>query len=153
MERKTKIIFVCHGNICRSPMAEFIFKCLINELGLLDKFDISSRALSYEEIGNDIYPPIKRVLIKNNIPFSKHKASKLTLDEVNNADEVILMDSYNEMRFKNEFPHAKNAKKLLFYSNSNADVSDPWYSERYDECFEIIYYGIKNYIKYLLNTK
>ena len=78
---------------------------------------------------------------------------RVTLDEVNNADEVILMDSYNEMRFKNEFPHAKNAKKLLFYSNSNADVSDPWYSERYDECFEIIYYGIKNYIKYLLNTK
>ena len=85
-----KIIIVCHGNICRSPMAEYIFKHLLEINNLSDTCEVVSRATSREEIGNDIYPPAKKVLSKNNIPFHRHYAKQITKEEYNNADYIFL---------------------------------------------------------------
>jgi len=90
-----KVIFVCHGNICRSPMAEFIFKKMVKEAGRMDEFEISSAAVSSEEIGNDIYPPAKRTLNAHNVPFERHWAHKITAKEFDEADVVVLMDASN----------------------------------------------------------
>lgn len=153
MERKTKIIFVCHGNICRSPMAEYIFKNMLKERNITDKFDVTSRALSYEEVGNDIYPPVKRILNFYQIPYSNHHAQVLTNHEVEQADFIILMDENNVRWFLNRFGQNNKTKKLLHYSNSNLDVSDPWYSDKFEECYQIIKNGLNNFLNYLLNIK
>lgn len=85
-----KIIFVCHGNICRSPVADILFKKKIIELGLKGQFDSISRATSLEEIGNDIYPPIKRVLFSHNISSDRHYATRITKEEFLEAVESII---------------------------------------------------------------
>ena len=90
-----RICFVCLGNICRSPMAEFIMKDKVKKLGLSDKFHIESRATSYEEEGNDIYPPIKKVLTKHNIPYERHSASKIVKQDLDNYDLIILVAECN----------------------------------------------------------
>ena len=87
-----KIVFVCHGNICRSPTVEYVFKHIAKELGREDEFVVVSKATSYEEIGNDIYPPMKRALIDLNIPFSSHRASRFTKEDYESADYIFYMD-------------------------------------------------------------
>ena len=91
----TRILFVCHGNICRSPMAEFIMKKLVSQKGLSQNFYIESAATSTEEIGNDMHQGAKKVLLKNDIPFSKRKARKITDSDYNNFDYLIAMDVEN----------------------------------------------------------
>lgn len=91
-----KIIFVCHGNICRSPAGEYICKYLVKKFGRENEFSICSRAVSYEEIGNDIYPPMKRELIKNNIPLDRHMAKRITMEDYNHADYIFYMDNSNK---------------------------------------------------------
>ena len=95
-----KVIFLCHGNICRSPMAEYIFKYLVEKNNVSHLFEISSRATSSEEYMNDIYPPAKNVLRKNSIPFSIHHARKITIDEYNEANYVLAMEEYNISNLK-----------------------------------------------------
>ena len=84
------ILFVCHGNICRSPMAEYIFKYISN-----NKYKVESRATSFEEIGNDIYPNAKKVLDNHNIPYVRHRAKQITVDDYNNFDVIVCFDEYN----------------------------------------------------------
>ena len=90
-----KIIFLCHGNICRSPMAEYIFKYLVEKNNLNGMFEVVSRATSNEEIGNDIYPPAKSVLRENGISFNRHYAKRITKEEYNEADYILAMEEYN----------------------------------------------------------
>ena len=96
-----KIIFVCHGNICRSPMAEYILKDYATKANL--KLDICSRATSNEEIGNDIYYATKEILDKYQIPYQKHYAAKLTQKEIDNSDYLIVMDNHNLDNLKRQY--------------------------------------------------
>ena len=133
------ILFVCHGNICRSPMAEFIFKYLSKS-----KYKVESRATSLEEIGNDIYPPIKMVLDKYNIPYDKHSATRITLDDYNSFDLIICFDEYNFNNLKRMFNDTAKIEKLLSY-----DIDDPWYTRDFDRCFKEIFEGCNNLLKKL----
>ena len=91
----TKILFVCHGNICRSPMAEFIFKHMVDEAGHAADFEIASAAVSTEETGNDMYPPAKRMLVSQNIPFTRRQARQITRADYAYYDHIVCMDQSN----------------------------------------------------------
>lgn len=142
------ILFVCHGNICRSPMAEFIMKDLVKNR---NNFYIESKATSYEEIGNTIYPPAKRVLSKHNIRFEERSARRIEKSDYEKFDYIIIMDSNNErniMRIIDGDPKNK-VHKLLYYIGSDKDISDPWYTGMFDECFLEIEKGCKALLNYI----
>ena len=92
---KYRVLFICHGNICRSPMAEFMFKDMVKKRNIADDFYIESKAVSQEEIGNDIYPPAKRKLREKGIEFSSHQASQIRREDFSNYDYILVMDSSN----------------------------------------------------------
>lgn len=153
-----KIMFVCHGNICRSPMAEFIMKKLVRDKGLSDRFYISSSATSTEEIwhgvGNPIYPPAQRELKKQGIPFDSNKrAVQLKKVDYEKYDYIVAMDSMNVRNIMRIIGTDKNSKvhKLMDFTNKKGDVADPWYSNRFDVAFNDIYEGcsclLENIIK------
>ena len=127
------IFFVCHGNICRSPAAEFIFKKAIKERGLEDEYRVDSFALSNEEIGNDIYYPMKDELRRQGIPFSRRGAKRLTQDDYEQADLIFYMDSSNKRLL--DF-HINDHKHIIHsiteFSNDIPYVEDPWYTDRYE---------------------
>lgn len=140
-----KIMFVCHGNICRSPIAEILFNNLIKENHLENQVMSYSSATSYEEIGNPIYPPAKKILKKHNIPFCEHYAQKLYTNDYDKYDYFIVMDENNLYNIKRIFPNDTDNKihKLLSFLGSNADVSDPYYSGNFDRAFDDINIGCK----------
>lgn len=125
-----KILFVCHGNICRSPMAEFVMKDLVKKHGLQDMFYIESAATSTEEIGNEVYPPAKRKLAEHNISCKGKTARQMTQSDYNRFDLLIGMDEWN-IRNMNRIcggdPEGK-IHKLLDYTIRKGDVADPWYT-------------------------
>ena len=124
------ILFVCHGNICRSPMAEFVMKELVKEHKLSSDFYIESAAVSSEELGNPVYPEVKRLLQKHNIDCSGKFARRITRDDYRKFDLLIAMDKYNIAGMLREFggdPENKIAL-LLNYCGENKEVADPWYS-------------------------
>ena len=126
----TKILFVCHGNICRSPMAEFIMKALTEQKGLSDRFYIESAATSGEELGNPVYPPAKRVLEKRGINCASKRARKITPGDGEKFDYIICMDESNLRNTKRILKPEHHGKiyKLLDFTGSSADVADPWYT-------------------------
>ena len=125
------ILFVCHGNICRSPMAEYIFKYISN-----NKYKVESRATSFEEIGNDIYPNAKKVLDKHNIPYVRHRAKQITVDDYNNFDVIVCFDEYNIKNLYRLIHDKSKVIKLLDY-----DIDDPWYTRDFDRTYNEIYQG------------
>lgn len=136
-----KILILCHGNICRSPMAEFIFKDKINKYHLEDKYYVESKALTSEEIGNDIYPPAKSCLKRHDIPFASRKASKFNLSDYDQFDEIYVMDDSNMQIIKRICDDPLNKIKLL-----NGYIEDPWYTGNYDKVFDLIEDGINKLI-------
>ena len=119
MEKKrTKIIFVCHGNICRSPMAEFIFRQMVKEEGRENEFAISSAAVSYEEEGNGIYPHAADTLRKHGIPYGRHLAHRISKEEYEEADLVIVMDSSNLRLMGRISENCDKVHKLLEYADA-----------------------------------
>lgn len=138
---KKRILFVCHGNICRSPMAEFIFKYLISQKGLQDRYYVESAAVSTEEIGNTIYPPAKRCLNAHGIPFDTAKtARQITRSDYSRFDLIICMDRMNLRWLKYIIPDDPDNKVhlMMSFAGSDRDVADPWYTGD----FEVTYRDI-----------
>lgn len=139
-----KIMFVCHGNICRSPMAEFVMKDIVRKNGLSDKIYVESSATSREEIGNDIHYGTKRKLTEMGIPFEKRGARQITKKDYEDFDYIILMDSYNVRNLKRIIPEDNKNKvfKLLDFSKRKGeDIADPWYTGNFDETYNDVIVG------------
>ncbi|MGN1062107.1 MAG: low molecular weight protein-tyrosine-phosphatase [Candidatus Scatosoma sp.] len=139
-----KIMFVCHGNICRSPMAEFIFKDLVKRHGVAEKFEIDSSATSTEEIrngiGNPVYPPAKAELARHGLSCGGKRAVRLKKSDYEKYDLFIGMDSANIRNMLCIFggdPSGK-VRKLMDYTERGGDVADPWYSGRFDVAYRDI---------------
>lgn len=151
-----KIMFVCHGNICRSPMAEFVMKDLVEKQGLESDLYIASSATSTEEIwngiGNPVYPPAKAELAKHGIGCDGKRAVQLKKDDYGKYDLFIGMDSANIRNIMRIFGGDPKGKvhKLLEYTGSSADIADPWYSDRFDVTYKDIYNGCTALLEYLL---
>ena len=150
-----KIMFVCHGNICRSPMAEFILKDMVKRKGLESEFLISSSATSTEEIwngvGNPVYPPTRAVLEAHSINPDGKRAVQLTASDYDKYDLFIGMDSANIRNMKRILRGDSDNKirKLMEYTGSGADVSDPWYTRDFERCYNDIYKGCDALLKAL----
>lgn len=146
-----KVCFICHGNMCRSPMAEFLFKALIKEKGLEKSFKIISRATSREALGADMSRYCKEIFDRNEIPYTKHTAKQINLDVLKNMDYVLYMDSRNEDYLKNMFniSELKNACRLSYFHN-NEDIEDPYFTGRYNYVFNKIKEEINFFFDYLI---
>ena len=119
-----KILFCCHGNICRSPMAEFVMKDLVKKAGISDRVHIASAAVSREEIGNPVYPPARRELQRHGIECHGHAAHQITRRELEEYDKIYYMDASNARYLKRLFgSDAEKCQPLLDH-----DVADPWYT-------------------------
>ena len=145
------IIFVCHGNICRSVAAEYILKKKIKDLHLEDRLRCFSRATSNEEIGNDIYPPMKDELRKRGIPFARHFAERITQKDYDLADYIFYMDNNNKRYLNFLLDDYKNIiKPITCFDDYNFEIEDPWYTDNFqkvcDELSKEIDLIIKNII-------
>ena len=142
-----RIMFVCHGNICRSPMAEFIFKDMVKKRGMTNYFKVSSSATSTEEIwngiGNPVYPPAKDELAKHGLTCGGKRAVQLQKSDYDKYDLFIGMDSANIRNMLRIFGGDPDGKvhKLMGYTDRDGDVADPWYSDRFDVANRDIFDG------------
>ncbi len=151
----TKILFICHGNICRSPIAEFIFKTIIAEAGLENEFIVDSAATSTEEIwnriGNPVYPPAKQKLNEHGISCKGKRARQITKEDASKYDLLIAMDTRNIKNMERVF--GKDAKHkthlLLEYTGDAKSISDPWYSNDFDKAYNEIEQGCNALFKSL----
>ena len=139
-DEKMKIMFVCHGNICRSPMAEFIFKNIVNNAGRAGDFTVASSATSTEEIGNPIYPPARRELLRQNIPFTEREAVQVRRADYEKYDKFIVMDGNNYRNLMRIFGEDREGKvsKMMDYTSRGGDVADPWYTGNFTDTFRDI---------------
>ena len=141
-----KILFVCHGNICRSVMAEMVMRYLVAEAGREDEFVIDSCATSREEIGNDIYPPAKRCLAAHQVPFSRHAARQITKEDYDKFDLILCMEEYNIRNLRHTLGAAlldadahkaePKIRRLL-----DRDVADPWYTGDFEATYRDVVEG------------
>ena len=139
----TRILFVCHGNICRSPMAEFVMKDLVQKAGLADQFYIESAATSTEEIGSEVYPPAKRKLAEHGIGCKGKKARQMRDNDYSRFDLLIGMDEWNirnMTRICGGDPEGK-IHKLLDYTKRKGDVADPWYTGNFEATWQDVTEG------------
>lgn len=142
-----RILFICHGNICRSVMAEYIMKDLLKKKCLEDIYVVESAATSREEIGNDIYPPAKRKLNEKHIAYGVHKARQVQTNEYDKWDYFIYMDQNNKRNLSYIFPEDRENKihPLL----ENKDVEDPWYTGNFDITYFDLVQGCQEWIQKL----
>ena len=141
-----KILFVCHGNICRSPMAEAVFMDMVRQKGLQGKVVADSAAVSPEELGNPIYPPVQRLLRENRIPFDRsHAAKVMTKKDYDRYDLLIGMDAGNLRRMETICGGDSMGKlhRLLEYTGSCRDVADPYYYGNYDATWRDVNEGCR----------
>ena len=148
-----RIMFVSHGNICRSTMAEFLMKELVREQGLEDDFYIESAATSTEEIGNGVYPPVKRILKARGIDCSAKHARQMTRADYNKFDYIVCMDSKNlrNMGYIAADTQGKYSRLLDFTSNTH-DVADPWYSGDFATTEREVEQGCRALLDYIIKN-
>ena len=138
-----KILFICHGNICRSPMGEYILKDLVKKAGLEEKFRIASAAVSREEIGNPVYPPARRELAKHGIRCDGHAAHQITRAELEDYDYIYYMDRSNARYLERLFgADAAKCRPLL-----SRDVADPWYTGDFEATWNDILEGCRRILE------
>lgn len=140
----TRVLFVCHGNICRSPMAEFVMKDMVCKAGLQGQFEISSAAVSREELGNPVYPPARRELEKHGIRCDGHAAHQITQAEYDRCDRVYYMDRSNARYLSRLLRGTEKCFPLL-----ERDVADPWYSGDFEKTWADIYEGCRRILEEL----
>ena len=150
-----KIMFVCHGNICRSPMAEFVFLDMIKQRGLLDRITAMSSATSTEEIGNDIHHGTRRILDKYGIHYRHREAVQLTRADYEKYDLFVGMDSANIRNMLRIFGSDPDGKvvRLLDLTDHPGDVADPWYTGNFEITYRDVTCGCEALIDFLLNNK
>ena len=158
---KYKILFVCLGNICRSPMAEFIFRKIVSDQGYADFFEIASAATSDEETGNPVYPPAKRILAQHEIACNGKTARQLTKEMYDHYDLVIGMEQSNVnniRRMVGDYGDGKIYRLLDFVSddkltNNRRDIADPWYTRDFETAWNEILLGCQSLFEYLTDKE
>ena len=151
----TKILFICHGNICRSPLAEFIMKELVKENGMEKDFYIASAATSREEIGNPIYPPVRKILDKKGIDYSGKTAVQVKKTDYENYDFLVCMERYNVRNLEKIIGDDSENKVslLLDFTDSPRDVADPWYTGDFETTLNDVEKGCSGLLSYILKLK
>ena len=151
----TKILFICHGNICRSPLAEFIMKELVKENGMEKDFYIASAATSREEIGNPIYPPVRRILDKKGIDYSGKTAVQVKKTDYENYDFLVCMERYNVRNLEKIIGDDSENKVslLLDFTDSPRDVADPWYTGDFETTLKDVENGCSGLLEYILKAE
>ena len=141
-----KILFVCHGTICRSPIAEFVMKDLVKKAGRANEFHIASAAVSREEIGNPVYPPARRELARHGITCDGHAAHQITRKELEDYDYIYYMDASNARYLRRLFgADADKCRPLL-----SRDVADPWYTGDFGATWDDVLEGCQRILEELL---
>lgn len=150
-----KVLFVCHGNICRSPMAEFLLKDIVQKRGIADDFYIASAATSTEEIwggkGNPVYPPARKKLAEHGIDCRGKFAIQLTKADYDRYDYLLCADEANvrnSLRIVGSDPDGK-IKRLLSFSSHERNIADPWYTGNFDDTYNDIMEGLEAFLNYL----
>ena len=148
----TKILFVCHGNICRSPMAEFMFKDMVEKAGLSGEFHIASAAMHSDEIGNSVYPPARRKLAEHGIGCAGHAAHRMTKAEYDEYDVIICMDRANlrdVRRLSGGDPEGKAHLALDYAGRPGEEVADPWYTGDFEATWQDLSQSLAGLLKAL----
>ena len=146
----TKILFICHGNICRSPMAEFVMKDLVEKAGLSDRFRIASAATSTEEIGNPVYPPARKELARHGISCMGKTARQVKRSDYSDYDLLVCMDNWNirnTLRIVGSDPEGKICSLLDFAGRKGEEVADPWYTGDFEETWDDVLAGCKGLLE------
>ncbi len=147
-----KVLFICHGNICRSTMAQFVMEHMVNEAGLADEFYIDSAATSFEEIGNPPHYGTVRKMQEKGIPMREHRATHMEKSDYNKYDYIIGMDQWNLKNMKRIVGKDPDKKLslLLDYSDNPRPIADPWYTGNFDETYRDVEEGCRCLLTYLL---
>lgn len=150
-----KILFVCHGNICRSPMAEFVMKDIVKKQGIENEFFIASAATSTEEIGNGVHYGTKNKLKSYGISTDGKRAVQLRKSDYENYDYIIGMDVYNLRNMKRMLPEDSENKihLLLDFSDNPRDIADPWYTGDFDKTYDDVLEGCKALLSEILRNR
>ncbi len=145
------VLFICHGNICRSTMAEFVFKDMIEKLGRTDEFYVASAGTSYEEIGNPVHYGTARILDGLGISYSHKRAVHLEKSDYEKYDYLVCMDNLNVRNTLRIVGDDKEKKiyKLLEFADSDMDVADPWYTGNFDITYKDVLKGCKGLLKHI----
>ena len=148
-----KILFVCHGNICRSPMAEFVMKRMVKEEKLSGEFEIASAATSTEELGNPVYPPARKIMAEHGISSAGKTSRQMTAHDYEYYDYIVAMDTNNlrnMRRFVGTDPQRK-VSLLMEHTGDSRDVKDPWYTGDFEATWEDVNAGCRALLEKLKN--
>lgn len=146
----TKVLFVCLGNICRSPMAEFIFKDILEKAGVSDLFEVASAGTSSEEEGNPVYPPARAELVKHGISCAGKRAVQYTVGDYSKYDYIVVMEDWHKRSVLHISGDAQNKVfRLLDFTDAPADIDDPWYTRDFARAYGEIERGCAAFLEYL----